>query len=159
MIFKDMRIKEQILAAKAKLKEKHQVLAILVPPSGRSRSDTPARHHRYQAEESSPESIKNVSENVSQGKIETLKTEILELKDKINEDLNNDVFQTFEQTLVASLQAPFRDIVEAKCDSNDYVDVQSKLIQGRPSTASCRRSSRSPWRGRACTPARRTRTR
>ena len=82
VIFKDIRIEEQILAAKAELKEKHQELVLLVPSSGRSRSDTPARHHRFQAEESSPESTENVSENVSQGNIETLKTEILELKGK-----------------------------------------------------------------------------
>ena len=90
-IFKDMQFEEQILATEAKSKEKHQELVLLVPSSGRSRSDTPARHHRFQAEESSPESTENVSENVSQGNIETLKIEILELKGKIK-DLNEGVF-------------------------------------------------------------------
>ena len=79
VILKDMRIQEQILAAEAELKEKEQDLVLLVPPSGRSGSDTPSRHHQYQDEES-PESTKNVSENVFQGNIETLKAEIFELK-------------------------------------------------------------------------------
>ena len=91
VIFKDTRIEEQILAAEAELKEKHQELVLLVPSSRRSRSDTPARHHRFQAEESSPESTENVSENVSQGDIESLKIEILELKGNIK-DLNEGVF-------------------------------------------------------------------
>ena len=101
MILKNMRIQEQILAAKAELKEKEQDLVLLVPPSGRSGSDTPSRHHQYQDEES-PESTKNVSENVFQGNIETLKAEIFELKGKIN-DLNESVFHMFEKTLTAFL--------------------------------------------------------
>ena len=37
----------------------------------------------------------------------------------------------FEKTLAASLQAPFCDIVESQCDSNNYVDLQGKHIQGQ----------------------------
>ena len=37
-----------------------------------------------------------------------------------------------KQTLAASLQASFRDIVEAQCDSDYYVDLQGKRIKGQP---------------------------
>ena len=85
-----MRIGEQILAAEAELEEKDQELVLFVPRRERSHSDTPARHRRYQEE--SPESTENSSENISQGNIETLKTEIFEVKGRKSKTLTRASF-------------------------------------------------------------------
>ena len=131
VIIKDMQIKEQILAAEAELKEKDQELALLVPRCERPRSHIPASHRRYTEE--SPKSTKNsrASNNVSSSGIQTLKSGMMELKGKIK-DLNESVFDTFKQTLAAPLQAPFRDIVKAQCNSADDVDLKGKHVQGAP---------------------------
>ena len=42
------------------------------------------------------------------------------------------MFDTFEQSLAASLQAPFRRIVEEQCDSADYIDLNGKRVTGAP---------------------------
>ena len=68
---------------------------------------------------------------MSPSDIETLKSAILELEGKIK-DLNQSqsVFVTFKQTLAASLQAPFHEIVKEQCDSDNYIDLEGKRVRG-----------------------------
>ena len=40
------------------------------------------------------------------------------------------MFDTFEQSLVASLQALFRKIVAEQCSSADYIDLNGKHVTG-----------------------------
>ena len=68
---------------------------------------------------------------MSPTQVDALKTEILELKGNLAA-LNQSVFDTFEQSLAASLQAPFRRIVEEQRDSADYIDLNGKRVNGAP---------------------------
>ena len=79
----------------------------------------PSVYRRFASGES-PESTENsrATKNVSPAQVDALKTEILELKGNLAA-LNQSVFDTFEQSLVASLQALFRRIVEEQCYSAD----------------------------------------
>ena len=61
--------------------------------------------------------------------MDALKTEILKVKGNLAA-LNQSVFDTFEQSLAASLQAPFRKIVEEQCDSAGDVDLNGKRVTG-----------------------------
>ena len=42
------------------------------------------------------------------------------------------MFDTFEQSLAASLQAPFRKIVAEQCDIADFVDLNGKHVTATP---------------------------
>ena len=128
----DLKIAERISTAEAVIKEKQEELNLLQARLTGSRSSTPAVHHRFATWES-PESTENsrAMENVSPAQVDALKTEILELKGNLVA-LNQSVFDTFEQSLAASLQAPFMKIVEEQCDSADYVDLNGKRVTGAP---------------------------
>ena len=130
-IIKDTRLPEDILAAEAELKEKVAALDLLVPRGERPQSNTPSSHLRFPEE--SPESTADspVTETVSPSNIETLKSEILELEGNLK-NLHESVFDTFEQSLAASLQAQFRLILKEQCDGADYVDLEGTRIRGIP---------------------------
>ena len=61
--------------------------------------------------------------------METLKTAILELGGNLK-SLHKSVFDTSEQSLAASLQAPFRKIVAEQCDSVDYINLNRQRVTG-----------------------------
>ena len=128
----DLKIADRISTAEAVIKEKQEELDLLQARLTRSRSSTPAVHCRFASGES-PESTENsrATENVSPVQMDVLKIDILELKGNLAA-LNQSVFDTFEQSLATSLQAPFRRIVEEQCDSADYIDLNGKSVTGAP---------------------------
>ena len=128
----DLKIAKRISTAEAEIKEKQEELDLLQSRLNRSRSSTLSVHPRFATGES-PESTENsrATDNVSPAQVDALNTEILELKGNLAA-LHQSVFDTFEQPLAVSLQAPFRRIVEEQCDSADYTDFDGKRVTGAP---------------------------
>ena len=118
----ELKISEHISTAEAEIKKKRGQLSLLRSRLGRSCCPTPSTHRRFTTGES-PESTENsrATDNVSPAQVDALKAEIMELEGNLT-SLRQSVFDTFEQLLAVSLQAPFRKIVAEQCDSADYVD-------------------------------------
>ena len=124
----DLKVAERISTAKAEIKERQEELDLLQARLGRSRSSTPSVYRRFASGESR-ESTENsrATKNVSPAKVDAVKTEVLELRGNLAA-LILSVFDTFKQSLATSLQALFRRIVEEQCDSDDYVDLNSLVV-------------------------------
>ena len=124
----ELKISEHISTAEAEIKKKRGQLSLLRSRLGRSCCPTPSTHRRFTTGES-PESTENsrATDNVSPAQVDALKAEIMELEGNLT-SLRQSVFDTFEQLLAVSLQAPFRKIVAEQCDSADYVDPNGKRV-------------------------------